>query len=191
MIIARAGLSLLAFLGLAACVVQPADAPPPDARPVAVSPGGTPAPAPPQPATGDPDYSNLPKPGPAPTGHGQQAPPTRECPSAQCRMHCDHGFLKDARGCEVCQCAPAPAAAPPPSSPPEAGCACRDDADCVKVGDAGCCGCNAGGDEIAVAKACLDKVPKCDRQGAVACPQVYKCTERKPVCRRGVCVLQK
>lgn len=190
--IARAGLSFLAFAGLAACVVQPADAPPPDARPVPVSAGGTqPAPGSTQPATGEPDYTNLPKPGPLPTGTGQQAEPTRDCPSVQCRMHCDHGFLKDARGCEVCQCAAAPTAGPPPSTPPAEGCACGDDDDCVKVGDAGCCGCNAGGEEIAVAKACLDQVPKCEQRGAVACPQVYQCTERKAVCRRGVCVLNK
>ena len=142
-------------------------------------------------ATGEPDYSNLPKPGPALTGHGEQAPPTRDCPSVQCRLQCDHGFLKDARGCDVCQCAPEPVAGPPPTTPPKQGCACRDDGDCVKVGDAGCCGCNAGGEEIAVAKACLDEVPKCEQRGAVACPQVYQCTERKAVCRRGVCVLQK
>ncbi|HHH30082.1 MAG TPA: hypothetical protein ENK57_17295, partial [Polyangiaceae bacterium] len=94
---ARAALSLFAFVGLAACVIQPADAPPPDARPMPVPPGANPAPGrPTQPATGEPNYSNLPTPAPAPTGTGVQAPPSRDCPDVQCRMHCDHGFLEDA-----------------------------------------------------------------------------------------------
>ena len=25
---------------------------------------------------------------------------------AMCRMHCEHGFVQDADGCDVCECAP-------------------------------------------------------------------------------------
>ncbi|ELU00464.1 hypothetical protein CAPTEDRAFT_70307, partial [Capitella teleta] len=29
----------------------------------------------------------------------------RECPPARCRQYCEHGWKKDARGCDICECA--------------------------------------------------------------------------------------
>lgn len=68
-------------------------------------------------------------------------------------------------------------------------CGCVNDSDCVKT-VAGCCPCNAGGQEIAVAAQCLDDVPGCDsKPGEVMCLQVYLCTDSEAVCEAGQCVL--
>lgn len=68
-------------------------------------------------------------------------------------------------------------------------CGCETNADCVKtVG--GCCPCNAGGQEIAVAEQCLDQVPGCDlKPGEFFCPQVFLCTQSVAICDAGQCVL--
>ena len=77
---------------------------------------------------------------------------------------------------------------PPPDGEAEAGeCGCQSDSDCVKVSP-GCCKCNAGGNEIAIAKSCMDKIKPCAQQG-VMCPQVYKCTDRQAKCVSGECQL--
>ncbi|WP_106391686.1 hypothetical protein [Enhygromyxa salina] len=67
-------------------------------------------------------------------------------------------------------------------------CGCVSDDDCIKT-TPGCCPCNAGGQEIAVAKQCSTSGPKCDP--FVQCPQVYLCTDSEAVCEAGECVLSK
>jgi hypothetical protein len=69
-------------------------------------------------------------------------------------------------------------------------CGCLSDADCVKT-SSGCCLCNEGGDEVPAHKDCVDQVMKCDLPpDQVFCPQVFLCTDIKPACQAGVCVLQ-
>jgi len=69
-------------------------------------------------------------------------------------------------------------------------CTCMKDADCVKT-SSGCCLCNAGGDEVPAHKACIEQVMLCDLPpDQVNCPQVFLCTDAKPACKAGVCVLQ-
>lgn len=188
MIASRIASPSVVLLTLAtACTLQPADAPPPDARTVPM-PGPTPDPAPG--ASAAPVNPGTPSPAPGPTGRtptSRTPAPDRSCPELDCQQDCEHGYLKDARGCPACMCAPDPADQRPGIG--GGACTCQADADCVKVQDAGCCGCNAGGTEMAVAKACLDRVPKCEQRD-VMCPQVYKCTERKAVCQRGQCMLK-
>ncbi|WP_146158606.1 hypothetical protein [Enhygromyxa salina] len=65
-------------------------------------------------------------------------------------------------------------------------CGCVSDDDCVKT-TPGCCPCNAGGQEIAVAKQCNTPGPKCGPN--VQCLQVYLCTDSEAVCEAGECVL--
>lgn len=59
------------------------------------------------------------------------------CLPVTCEIACDHGFQKDAHGCEVCACNP------PPRTPTSGQCerstgdACTSDADCVAGGCGG------------------------------------------------------
>ena len=68
-------------------------------------------------------------------------------------------------------------------------CGCEVDADCVKAVP-GCCPCNSGGEEVAIAKACIDKLPGCDLDPSqIICKTVDLCTNREAVCKAGECVL--
>ncbi|MCY1069449.1 hypothetical protein OV090_32210 [Nannocystis sp. RBIL2] len=100
------------------------------------------------------------------------------CDPVACDLFCEFGFQKDEMGCEICACNPPP------------GCGCQADADCVKASP-GCCSCNMGGSEVAVAAACLDQLEPCPLPpDQVACPAVYLCTDAQAVCVQGQCVLQ-
>ncbi|MCY1007315.1 hypothetical protein OV079_17490 [Nannocystis pusilla] len=100
------------------------------------------------------------------------------CDPVACDLFCEFGFQKDEMGCEICACNPPP------------GCGCQVDADCVKASP-GCCSCNMGGSEVAVAAACLDQLEPCPLPpDQVACPAVYLCTDAQAVCLQGQCVLQ-
>jgi hypothetical protein len=100
------------------------------------------------------------------------------CDPVACDLFCEFGFQKDEMGCEICACNPPP------------GCGCQADADCVKASP-GCCSCNMGGAEVAVAAACLDQLEPCPLPpDQVACPAVYLCTDALAVCVQGQCVLQ-
>jgi hypothetical protein len=100
------------------------------------------------------------------------------CAKPDCDIACEFGFETDEDGCEICQCKQAP------------GCACDSDDDCVKASP-GCCSCNMGGTEVAIAKACIDQLEKCPLPpDEVVCPAVYKCTDAQAVCVQGACVLQ-
>lgn len=69
-------------------------------------------------------------------------------------------------------------------------CTCMKDTDCVKT-SSGCCPCNAGGDEVPAHKACIAQVMQCNLPpDQINCPQVFLCTDVKPACQAGVCVLQ-
>jgi hypothetical protein len=100
------------------------------------------------------------------------------CPDILCDIECEFGFKTDAMGCQICECNPAPA------------CGCESDNDCVKT-SSGCCPCNAGGDEVPASVECIEDVMKCDLPpDQVNCPQVFLCTDVKPACVQGQCVLQ-
>ncbi len=99
------------------------------------------------------------------------------CPDVLCDLFCENGFKKDGNGCDICEC----------EQPPVCGCAA--DSDCVKT-SSGCCPCNAGGDEVAAAKSCIDQVMQCDKPpDEINCPQVFLCTDAQPACVQGLCVL--
>lgn len=101
-----------------------------------------------------------------------------ECAPVACDLFCEFGFKTDEEGCEICEC----------NEPPACGCAV--DSDCVKTSP-GCCSCNMGGNEVAIAKACIDQLEPCPiPPEEVLCPAVYKCTDAKAVCSQGQCVLQ-
>lgn len=101
------------------------------------------------------------------------------CEPLVCDLECKHGFKKDENGCEICECAEEPL-----------GCGCAIDADCTKASP-GCCSCNMGGKEVAVAVACLDQLEPCPLPpDQVACPAVYLCTDAQAVCVAGECVLK-
>ncbi|MDC0674129.1 hypothetical protein [Nannocystis radixulma] len=102
------------------------------------------------------------------------------CDPVVCNLFCEFGFQKDEQGCEICAC----------NEPPAPDCGCESDADCVKASP-GCCSCNMGGAEVAVATACLDQLEPCPfPPGEVVCPAVYLCTDAQAVCMQGECVLQ-
>lgn len=100
------------------------------------------------------------------------------CAKPDCDIACEFGFEKDEDGCEICQCKQGP------------DCGCDSDDDCVKTSP-GCCSCNMGGKEVAVAKACIDQLEKCPLPpDEVFCPAVYLCTDAQATCVQGACVLQ-
>jgi hypothetical protein len=102
------------------------------------------------------------------------------CDPVVCDLFCEFGFQTDEQGCEICAC----------NEPPAPDCGCESDADCVKASP-GCCSCNMGGAEVAVAAACLDELEPCPfPPGEVVCPAVYLCTDAQAVCVQGECVLQ-
>lgn len=99
------------------------------------------------------------------------------CEPVPCNLFCEFGFKTDRDGCEICECNPKP------------DCGCQTDAECVKV-TPGCCECNMGGKETAIAAACVDQLEPCPLPpDQVACPAVYLCTDAKAVCVNGACVL--
>lgn len=68
--------------------------------------------------------------------------------------------------------------------------ACNVDSDCVKVSPT-CCGCEAGGSEIAVNsnyQSAQSRGLTCD--GSIVCAQVYQCTNSVPFCNAGRCSLR-
>ena len=84
--------------------------------------------------------------------------------------------------------------APPPEPPLEAhpapSCGCQHDADCVKVVP-GCCPCGSGGQEVAVANACLAQIEGCSiPPSAVACAMVDRGTAMRAVCVDHRCTLE-
>lgn len=109
-----------------------------------------------------------------------------ECPPVACARHCEHGFVRDASGCAVCECAPPPVCpdvlctlacehgfeVDPATGCPTCSCrpaptACRSDADCAE-------------DETCALPPCL---PFCDdADGDGACDNT---------CDPGVCVSQR
>ncbi|PCC67385.1 Antistasin family protein [Nannocystis exedens] len=100
------------------------------------------------------------------------------CDPVACDLFCEFGFKKDEMGCEICACNEPPA------------CGCQSDADCVKASP-GCCSCNMGGTEVAVAAACVDQLEPCPLPpDQVLCPAVYLCTDAQAVCVQGQCALQ-
>ena len=112
------------------------------------------------------------------------------CPGLGCAPQCSNGVLKDANGCDTCQCAPAP----------DAGGACTTDADCSNGGvcafleSAGCAavgqcfpaptgprcalassaGCGCSGSDVAISPSCVTGLPS-----------GYQAT---PVLHEGACV---
>lgn len=100
------------------------------------------------------------------------------CAKPDCDIACEFGFETDEDGCAICQCKEGP------------DCACDSDDDCIKASP-GCCSCNMGGSEVAIAKACIDQLEKCPLPPEdVLCPAVYLCTDAQAVCVQGACVLQ-
>jgi len=101
------------------------------------------------------------------------------CDPVACNLFCEFGFQKDEQGCEICAC----------NEPPAPDCGCKADVDCVKASP-GCCSCNMGGSEVAIATACLDQLEECPfPPGEVVCPAVYLCTDAQAACVQGQCVL--
>ncbi len=111
-------------------------------------------------------------------GGGVCVPMGMECPDIMCDLECEFGFEVDEAGCPICSCL---------EEGPDT-CGCENDADCVKVVP-GCCPCEMGGIEVAVAVACLDSVDMCDVVGDIMCPAMYACTDAKPACMGGMCEL--
>ena len=102
------------------------------------------------------------------------------CGDVLCELFCEFGFKTDMNGCQICECV---------EGPPPGECGCVSDKECVKT-SSGCCPCNSGGNEIAAHMDCVDQVMLCDKPPEdVICPQVYLCTEAKPTCVEGQCVL--
>ncbi|MBA3547394.1 MAG: hypothetical protein H0T76_12980 [Nannocystis sp.] len=102
------------------------------------------------------------------------------CGDILCDLKCEFGFKSDMFGCQICECV---------EGPPPVDCGCVSDKECVKT-SSGCCPCNAGGDEVAAHMDCVEQVMLCDKPPEdVICPQVYQCTDAKPVCVAGQCVL--
>lgn len=102
------------------------------------------------------------------------------CGDIVCDIACEFGFKTDANGCQLCECV---------EGPPPVDCGCMTDKECVKT-STGCCPCNSGGDEVAAHMDCVDQVMQCDLPPEdVLCPQVYLCTDAKPACVAGQCVL--
>jgi hypothetical protein len=101
-----------------------------------------------------------------------------QCEPLACRVLCPFGFVRDERGCEVCQCNPSPR------------CGCVTDEDCVKV-VGGCCPCELGGAEVAIASECLDRLAQCPvPPDQVPCMAVDVCTDKVARCVAGECALQ-
>ncbi|MFZ6182961.1 hypothetical protein [Nannocystis pusilla] len=101
-----------------------------------------------------------------------------QCQPVLCKLLCPFGFDTDGRGCEVCQC----------KQPPR--CACVDDEDCTKV-VGGCCPCNLGGRELAIATDCVDRLVQCPvPPDEVPCVAIDQCTAKVARCVAGECVLQ-
>ncbi len=102
------------------------------------------------------------------------------CMDVLCELFCEDGFKTDRNGCEICECV---------EPPPPADCGCVSDDECVKT-SSGCCPCNSGGNEVAAHMDCVDQVMLCDKPPEdVICPEVYLCTDAKPACVAGQCVL--
>lgn len=60
---------------------------------------------------------------------------------------------------------------------------------CVKT-SLGLCGCNEGGEEVAVNKKYVDLLEEeYSTDESVACPQVYQCTDAEPTLENGSCTL--
>ncbi|MEZ4368741.1 MAG: hypothetical protein R2939_21060 [Kofleriaceae bacterium] len=101
------------------------------------------------------------------------------CPEVVCNLACAGGFAVDAGGCETCACA---------EMPPEAECAA--DEECVQVA-ADCCGCGAGGVDVAVPAGDADAFTAAlDCDPAAVCPDVDACeVGASPRCQLGRCAL--
>jgi len=100
------------------------------------------------------------------------------CPDLICSLTCEGGFAVDAAGCQLCACAAFEA--------PE----CVVDTDCAQV-PADCCGCAAGGEDIAVPTADVGAWTAGLGCGADAvCPDVDVCAAAAaPYCQLGMCTL--
>ncbi|HEY0136338.1 MAG TPA: hypothetical protein VGB85_19770 [Nannocystis sp.] len=99
-----------------------------------------------------------------------------ECVSSDCTCDAGTGEIICSPDCGGGSCVPS-------------SCECAADNDCVKT-SAGCCPCNAGGQEVPAHKDCVDEVMQCDiPPDQVNCPQVYLCTDAQPACVNGQCVL--
>ena len=83
----------------------------------------------------------------------------------------------------------------PESRPlPPAGPICNTDADCILVDSGDCCGCSAGGREIAIHKSQEDshyerlEERNCSQEEPIYCPQVYNCGRYQARCQNSQCV---
>lgn len=111
-------------------------------------------------------------------GGGRCVDAAEQCQPLACRLMCPFGFLKDDRGCALCECAERPR------------CGCEGDEDCIKAVP-GCCPCSNGGAEMAIAAACAPELAQCPiSPGQVPCLPYNVCSDRVPACVGGECVLQ-
>ncbi|MDC0674130.1 hypothetical protein [Nannocystis radixulma] len=100
------------------------------------------------------------------------------CEPVPCTLLCPFGFQRDERGCEICRCRTEPR------------CGCTDDEDCQKVVP-GCCPCDLGGHEMAIANDCVDQLAQCPvPPDEVPCIAIDQCTAKVARCVAGECVLQ-
>lgn len=100
------------------------------------------------------------------------------CPPMVCRLLCSWGLEVDEDGCPLCRC----------KEQPE--CPCTDHEECMKV-VTGCCSCENGGTEVAVAKACASRLAQCPvTPESLPCIAFDRCTKRQAACVAGKCVLQ-
>jgi len=100
------------------------------------------------------------------------------CEPVPCTLLCPFGFRRDERGCEMCQCRSEPR------------CGCVADEDCQKV-VAGCCPCELGGMELAIANDCVEQLAQCPvPPDEVPCLAFDQCTAKVARCVAGECVLQ-
>ena len=81
----------------------------------------------------------------------------------------------------------------PESQPlPPAGPICNADADCILVDSGGCCGCSAGGSEIAIHRSQEDshyeRIAEQECPEPTYCPQVYNCGRYQARCQNSQCV---
>jgi hypothetical protein len=81
----------------------------------------------------------------------------------------------------------------PRSGPFEEWKTCGGDIDCVET-QKSCCGCEMGGDQVAISRQYLEKwkvLLEKDCRAVAGCRAVYNCEEGKAVCELGKCVFKK